>query len=42
VIYPNISTEEFMKFYLSLGIYRLKINLEELEKLRLKVEEKDI
>ena len=42
VIYPNISTEEFMKFYLSLGIYRLKINLEELEKLRLKVEEKEI
>ena len=42
VIYPNISTEEFMKFYLSLGIYRLKINLEELEKLPLKVEEKEI
>jgi uncharacterized membrane protein len=42
VIYPNVSTEEFMKFYLSLGIYRLKINLEELEKLRLKVDEKEI
>jgi uncharacterized membrane protein len=39
VIYPNISTEEFMKFYLSLGIYRLKVDLDELEKLRLKISE---
>jgi uncharacterized membrane protein len=42
IYYPNISTEEFMKFYLSLGIYRLKVDLDELERLRLKVEEKEI
>jgi uncharacterized membrane protein len=39
IYYPNISTEEFMKFYLSLGIYRLKVDLDELEKLRLKISE---
>jgi|GEM_PF-909771 Uncharacterized conserved protein len=39
LIYANISAEEFMKFFLSLGMYMLKVDLDELERMRLRASE---
>ncbi len=39
LIYPDISAEEFMKFYLSFGIYMLRVDFEELERIRIRASE---